>query len=153
MRGQGAGKQRNAAGKAGFERLPEDRKTLGQLHAVDPELHIGMLAAHMDLAETVLRDAGHLQHDLVQRRVFALRDRLQRLGPKVIGAGTEARLNLQASGVEFCEMTSIVSRVIEVVPLRSILAMAARELSASAGVAAIVEDAGVEFYPRGARTA
>ena len=100
LRRQGAGEQRNAAGEAGFERLPEDRKTLGQLHAIDPELHIGMLAAHMDLAETVLRDAGHLQQDLVQRRVFALRDGLQRLGAEVIGAGTKARLNLQASGVE-----------------------------------------------------
>ena len=37
----------------------------------------------MDLAETVLRDAGHLQQDLVQRRVFTLRDGLQRLGGEV----------------------------------------------------------------------
>src|ERR1700694_1916725 len=61
---KGAGKERNAAGKAGFERLSENRKPLWQLHAVDPELHIGMFAADMDLAETVLRDAGHLQQDL-----------------------------------------------------------------------------------------
>ena len=53
------------SGEAGFERLAEDRKTFGQLHAIDPELHIGMFAADMDLAETVLRDAGHLQQDLV----------------------------------------------------------------------------------------
>src|SRR5438874_8337043 len=51
---QGAGKERNAAGKAGFERLSKNRKPLWQFHAVDPELHIGMFAADMDLAETVL---------------------------------------------------------------------------------------------------
>src|ERR1700730_7872693 len=101
LRRQGAGKERNTAGKAGFERLSEHRKPLRQLHAVDPELHIGMLAADMDLTETVLRDAGHLQQDLVQRRVFTLRDGLQRLGAEIIGAGTKARLNLQAGGVEF----------------------------------------------------
>ena len=60
-----------------------------------------MFAADMDLAETVLRDAGHLQQDLVQRRVFTLRDGLQRLGAEIIGAGTKARLNLKAGGVEF----------------------------------------------------
>src|SRR3984893_679920 len=61
LRRQGAGKERNAASKAGFERLPENRKPLRQLHAVDPELHIGMLAAHMDLTKTVLCNSGHLQ--------------------------------------------------------------------------------------------
>ena len=60
-----------------------------------------MLAADMDLAETVLRDAGHLQQHLVQGRVFALRNGLQRLGTESIGAGAEARLNLKACGVEF----------------------------------------------------
>src|ERR1700732_1802972 len=59
LRRQGACEQRNAAGKAGFERLPENRKPFRQFHAIDPELHIGMFAAYMDLAETVLRDAGH----------------------------------------------------------------------------------------------
>src|ERR1700739_312404 len=56
LRRQCAGEQRNAAGKAGFERLPKNRKPFRQLHAVDPELHIGMLAAYMDLAKTVLRN-------------------------------------------------------------------------------------------------
>ncbi len=51
--------------KRDFKCLPEDRKTLGQLHAIDSELHIGMIAAYMDLTKTVLRDAGHLQQDLV----------------------------------------------------------------------------------------
>src|ERR1700724_1585347 len=54
LRRQRAGEERNAAGKAGFERLPKNRKPFRQLHAIDPELHIGMLAAHMDLAEAVL---------------------------------------------------------------------------------------------------
>jgi hypothetical protein len=48
LRRQGAGEERDAVGEMGFERLPEDRKTFGQLHTVDPELHIGMLAADMD---------------------------------------------------------------------------------------------------------
>src|ERR1700732_5132239 len=54
LRRQGAGKERNAAGKAGFERLSEHRQPLRQLHAVDPELHIGMLTEAMDLAQNVL---------------------------------------------------------------------------------------------------
>jgi hypothetical protein len=52
--------------------LAKNRKSFGQLHAI--ELHIGMLAADMDLAETVLRNTRHLQQDLVQGRVFALRN-------------------------------------------------------------------------------
>src|ERR1700730_6930051 len=100
LRRQGTGKERNAAGKAGFERLPEYRETLRQLHAVDPELHIGMLAADMDLTKTVLRDCGHLQQDLVQRRIFALWDGLQRLQAEIISACAEARLNLEPGGFE-----------------------------------------------------
>jgi hypothetical protein len=100
LRRQGTGEQRNAAGEAGFERLPKDRETLGQLHAIDPELHIGMIAAHMDLTKTVLRNARHLQQDLVKGRVFALRNRLQRLRPKIISAGAKARLYLQAGDIE-----------------------------------------------------
>jgi hypothetical protein len=38
------------------------------LHAVDPELHIGMLAADMDLAKTVLRDSPG---DLLSARGFS----------------------------------------------------------------------------------
>jgi hypothetical protein len=35
------------------------------LHAIDSELHIGMIAAQMDLTEIVLRDAGRVQRDQV----------------------------------------------------------------------------------------
>ena len=53
LRRQGAGKQRNAVGEAGFERLAKNRKTFRRLLTpIDPELDIGMLAADMDLAET-----------------------------------------------------------------------------------------------------
>src|SRR3984893_6075773 len=82
LRRQGAGKERNAAGKAGFERLSEHRKPLRQFHAVDPELHIGMLTADMDLAKTVLRNGRHLEDHLVQRGVFALRNVSSASGPK-----------------------------------------------------------------------
>src|ERR1700730_13990516 len=100
LRRQGACEQGNAAGKAGFERLPENRKPFRQFHAVDPELHIGMLTADMDLAKTVLSNCGHLQDHLVQRRVFALRNRRQRLRAEIISAGAEAWFNLQAGNIE-----------------------------------------------------
>jgi hypothetical protein len=100
LRRQGACKQGNAAGKAGFERLSENRKSLGQLHAIDPELHIGMFAAYMDLAKTVLRNCGRLQQDLVQRHVLALGYCLQCLGSKIISAGAKARLDLEPGGFE-----------------------------------------------------
>ena len=100
LRRQGAGDQRNAAGEARLQRLAEDGKPLGQFDAIDAILHIGVVAAHVDLAEAVLRDAGSLQQHLVERRVFTLRDRLQRLLIENVGARAEARLNLQARDVQ-----------------------------------------------------
>ena len=97
---QRAGDQRQAAGEAFFDRLAEDRQPFRQLHAVQAVLHVGVLAAQMDLTEAVLCHAGRLQQHLVQRRVLALRDVLQRLGREVIGAGPEARLDLLAGHVK-----------------------------------------------------
>jgi hypothetical protein len=47
--------------KPGFERLAEDGEPLRKLHAVETKLHLVVIAAHMDLAEAVLGDAGRLQ--------------------------------------------------------------------------------------------
>ncbi len=59
-----------------------------------------MLAAQMDLTETVLRRAGRLQQNLVQRRVAALRNGLQRLGREAVNASAKAWLNLLARNIE-----------------------------------------------------
>ena len=72
LRRQRTGDQRHAVGKAGLERLAEHRQPLRQFDAVEPVLHVGMLAAQVDLAETVLRHAGGLEQHLVERRVVSL---------------------------------------------------------------------------------
>jgi hypothetical protein len=79
LRRQRAGDQRHRIGEARGDRLAEDRKALGQLHAVQSVLHVGVVAPQMDLTETILRDAGRLQQHLIERGIVALRNRLQRL--------------------------------------------------------------------------
>ena len=81
-------------------RLAEDRQPLGQLHAVQPVLHVGVLAAQVDLAEAVLRHAGRLQQHLVKRRVFALRNVLQSLRREDVARRAEARLDLLARHIQ-----------------------------------------------------
>ena len=71
-----------------------------QLHAVEPVLHVAVVAAHMDLAEAVLHHAGRAQQHLVQRRVLALRDVLDGALAEIVGRGAEARLDGTARLVE-----------------------------------------------------
>ena len=97
---QSASDQRQAAGEAFRQCLTEHRQAFRQLHAVQPVLHVGMLAAQMDLAKAVLRRAGRLQQHLVQRRALALRDILQRIRREIVGRGTEGRLDLLPREIE-----------------------------------------------------
>ena len=86
--------------KREFDSLTEDRQALRQFHTIQAILNIGVLAAQMDLAKTVLCHTGGLQQHLVQLRVLPLGDRLQRLWREVIGARPEARLYLLAGHVK-----------------------------------------------------
>ena len=81
MRRQRAGEQRQCADDAGVEDLPEGADAVGQHDAVDAVLHIAVLVAHMQFAAggRILRHAGQLQQHLVERRVGALRQRLDGL--------------------------------------------------------------------------
>ena len=88
LRRQRAGEQRQAADDAGVEDLPERADAVGEHDAVDAILQIGVLVAHMQFAARgrILRDAGELQQHLVQRRVVALRQRLDGLMADLVGA-------------------------------------------------------------------
>jgi len=63
--GQCPGDQRDRVGEAGLQRLAEHIDAFRQLHAVETELQIGVIAADMQLAEGILRDAWGLQQHLV----------------------------------------------------------------------------------------
>ena len=81
-------------GEPRFERLAEHRQALGQLHAVEAELHLVMVAADVDLSIRVLRHAGCLQQRGVQRRVVALRQGLNGAAAEVVAGGAQVRLQL-----------------------------------------------------------
>ena len=91
LRRQRAGQQCQAADDAGVEDLPEGADAVGQHDAVDAILKIGVLVAHMQFAACgrILRDAGHLQQHLVQRRIVALRQRLDGLVADLIRVGAD----------------------------------------------------------------
>ena len=71
-----------------------------QLHAVEPVLHVAVVAAHVDLAETVLHHAGRAQQHLVEGRILALRDVLDDALAEVVDRGAEAGLDGAARFVE-----------------------------------------------------
>ena len=66
-----------------------------------------MLAPQVDLAEAVLRHARRLQQHLVERRVLALGNVLQRLRRESVSRRAESRLDLLARHISRCETTSI----------------------------------------------
>ena len=72
--------------KRGLNTWPKPVDSFGKLDAVDPVLEVGVLAADMDLAVGILRDAGRLQHHLVQRRVVTLRQIMNRLLVETVDA-------------------------------------------------------------------
>ena len=89
LRRQSAGDELEIADQPGLQHLAEPRDAVGQQDAVDAVLHVAVLVAHVDLAAGggILGDTGRLQQQLVDRRVGALRQRLDRLSADVIGVG------------------------------------------------------------------
>jgi len=59
-----------------------------------------MLTSDMQLAKRILRDAGRLQQEPVERLVVALRLGFDRLPAEIVDGGAEARLDLASSDVE-----------------------------------------------------
>ena len=100
LRGQGARQQRHLVGVARRQDVVEQRQALGQLHAVEPVLDVAVIAAHVDLAEAVLDDAGRAQQHLVQGRALAQRDVADGALAEVVGRGAEAGLDGAARLVE-----------------------------------------------------
>jgi hypothetical protein len=100
LRRKAAGDQRHRIGKSSLQRLSEDVDPLRQLNSVDAELKIGMVVAHMELAERILRDPRSLQQEPVQRLVVALRLSFDRLPAEVVDGCAEAGLNLGARNIE-----------------------------------------------------
>ncbi len=90
---QGAGDQLDVGGQARAQGLAEHRKALGQDHVVQPVLHVGVVAADMQLAEGVLHHARRLQDHLVQRHVLAARQDVDHLLGQRIGGGAQRRLH------------------------------------------------------------
>src|SRR6202030_3134341 len=100
LRGKAADNQGHRIGKSSLQRLSEDVDPLRQLNPVDTELKIGVIVAHMELAERILRDPRSLEQKPVQRLVVALRLSLDRLSAEVVDGRAEAGLNLGARNIE-----------------------------------------------------
>ena len=100
--GEGAGDQRHLAREPWTERLSEDAEALRQDHAVEAELQAVVLAADMELAKAVLRDAGGLQDHGVEGDILAAGRRLDGLGVDRIDRCAKAGLDLVAGGVQPC---------------------------------------------------
>jgi hypothetical protein len=102
LRGQGAGEQRQIPDNAGVEDLPEGADAVGQHDAVDAVLQVGVLVAHMQFAarRRILGHARKLQQHLVQRRVVALRQRLDLLMVDLMDGRAAGRGDILASLVE-----------------------------------------------------
>ena len=74
--GKRAGDQLDLPARRGLSAWLNTLRALGQDHAVEAELQAVVLAADVQLAEGILRDARRLQDDLVERRVLAGGQRL-----------------------------------------------------------------------------
>src|SRR4029077_20609043 len=75
---QRAGNQRHVSDQGGFEEGAEAADAVRKHDAVDADLYIGVLVAHVVTATGggILRGSRKLQHDLLDRSVLALRQRL-----------------------------------------------------------------------------
>ena len=88
LRRQCASDQRDIADQGGVEERAEAADAVRKHDAVDADLHIGMLVAHVIAAAggRILGYAGEPQHDLLDCGVLALRQRLMVLWLIVLGA-------------------------------------------------------------------
>ena len=98
--GQRAGDQRHLAGILGGQRIGEQRQPFGQLHAVQPVLQVAVVAAHVELAETVLRHARRAHQHLVDRRLLALRHGVDGARREIVARRAEAGLDRAARLVQ-----------------------------------------------------
>ena len=93
LRRQRPGQQRHRVDRACHQELAEARQAVRQLHAVEPVLQVAVVAAHVDLAETVLHHARRAQQHLVQGRVLAQRHVLDEGLGEVVDGGAETGLD------------------------------------------------------------
>ena len=100
---------RRTVGQARIQRLAEHRNTLGQDDAVQPVLQAVVLAAHMQLAETVLRHARHLQDHGIELGVVAAGLGLNVLGVDGVGGGAGLGLDAVAAAASFSAVTVTLS--------------------------------------------
>ena len=100
LRRQRAGDQRHRVGEASLQRLAEDVDPLRQLHPVDTELQVPVVATDMKLTERILSDAGCLQQQLIGWRVVALRLGLNIGALQLVDGSAEAWLDFAAGQVE-----------------------------------------------------
>ena len=96
--GKRAGNQRYVADQRGIEERAEAADAVRKHDAVDAGLHIGVLVAHVETAAGggILGNSGKLQHDLLDRCVVALRQRLDR----VVADRGRRRARRRVDGVE-----------------------------------------------------
>src|SRR6202043_1443725 len=87
-------------GKPRFERLAKDIDPFRQLHPVNAELQIGVIATDMDLPERVLRDSRRLEQQLVKGLIVALCLGFDRRPAEIVDRGAEPGLDLLACNVE-----------------------------------------------------
>ena len=99
---QRAGDERHAADQVGIENAAEAGDAVGQHDAVDAELHIGVIVADMEKTARrgILRHAGRLQQHLFDRRVGALRQRLDGVVADRVGRGADGGVEVAAALVE-----------------------------------------------------
>ena len=102
LRRQRAGDQRNGADQFGIEDAAKAGDAVGQHHAVDAELHIGVVVANMKepACRGILRDAGRLQQHFFDRRIAALRQRLDGVVADGIGGGPSGGEEIAARLIE-----------------------------------------------------
>ena len=92
--------ERDAVYYPRWEFLAEPGDAFRQQDIIDAVLQIGVLPAHVELAEGILRDTRKTQNGLVKWSVFALRLLAQAIRPDGVASGSEAGHDLLARNVE-----------------------------------------------------
>ena len=98
LRRQCAGDQGDIADQGGVEERAKAADAVRKHDAVDANLHIGVLVAHMVIGAGggILGNSGKLQHDLLDRCVLSLRQRLPWLRTVVLAASCSAGVTAAA---------------------------------------------------------
>ena len=102
LRRQRAGDQRHVADQRGVEKRAKAGNTVRQHDAVDANLHIGVLVAHVKAAAggRILRHAGRLQEYLFDGLIVAPRKRLDRVVTERCRNDSDRRVDRVQSLVE-----------------------------------------------------